>query len=100
MMRAETLRAKRLTLTVPITYRLAGEDAWLQGRIVNISKSGVMFAPAAVEPGRTIEVIFSTPIPIESLAAGKLICVAEVVRTTPAGSAAARFDQCRFLIEE
>ncbi len=67
-MRTEIPRAKRLALTVPITYRLTGDEEWLQGRIMNISESGVMFGPAAVERGRSIEVIFSTPAPIESLA--------------------------------
>ena len=99
MMRAETVRAKRLTLTAPITYRRAGEDAWLQGRIVNVSESGVLFAPTELEAGRSIEVIFSTPVLIDSIGPGTLVCVAEVVRTTPAGTAAARFDECRFLIE-
>jgi len=99
VLRAEIPRAKRLALMVPITYRLTSDEEWLQGRIVNISESGVMFAPAAVELGHAIEVIFSTPVPIDSLAPGKLICLAEVVRTTPVGTAAARFDECRFLID-
>jgi hypothetical protein len=97
-MRTETPRAKRLTLTAPITYRLTGSDDWLRGRVLNISESGVMFGPTAVDSGCSIEVIFSTPISIESLPPGKLICIAEVVRTTPAGTAAARFAECRFLI--
>jgi hypothetical protein len=98
-MRIEAPRAKRLTLRAPIRYRLTDDEMWLEGRIVNLSESGVLFAPAALEPGRLIEVIFSTPVPIDSIAPGTLVCIAEVVRTTPAGTAAARFDECRFLIE-
>src|SRR5687768_5508065 len=60
LMRTEVSRAKRLPLLVPISYRAAGDEPWLWGRIVNISESGVMFTPAAVEPGQSIEVIFST----------------------------------------
>jgi len=32
------------------------------------------------------------------MASGKLVCAAEVVRTTEDGSAAARFAECRFLL--
>lgn len=95
----EAPRAKRLPLAMPINYRSAGEDGWLQGRIVNISESGVMFAPADLEVGQAIELIISTPISIQSIAPGRLICMAKVVRTAPDGKAAAHFDECRFLLE-
>ena len=98
-MRMETPRARRVPLRVPITYRSTGDDAWLQGRILNLSESGVKFAPAALEVGQSIEVIFSTPTSVASFASGKIICVGKVVRTTPAGDAAARFEECRFLLE-
>jgi hypothetical protein len=98
-MQTETPRAPRLTLTVPITYRKVGDQAWLHGRVVNVSESGVMFGPAAVEAGQSIEVIFSTPIPIASIAPGKLFCTGHVVRTAASGVAAAHFEECRFLLE-
>jgi hypothetical protein len=97
-MLTETPRARRLPLPVPINYRSAGEDAWLQGRILNISESGVMFAPAELEVGQAIEVILSTPIPIQSIAPGRLVCMAKVVRIAADGTAAAQFDECRFLL--
>lgn len=99
-MRAETPRATRVLLTVPITYRTVGDDAWLQGRILNVSESGVMFAPAVLNVGQSIEVIFSTPVPIASIAPGKVLCVGKVVRVNAAGVAAARFEECRFLLDE
>ena len=86
-------------MTVPITYRRIDDGAWLQGRIVNVSESGVLFAPAAVEPGQAIELIFTAPVPIASIGPGKLICAAKVVRTEAAGVAAACFDDVRFLLE-
>jgi hypothetical protein len=98
-MRMETPRAKRVSIQVPITYRSTGDDAWLQGRILNLSESGVMFAPAVLEVGQSIEVIFSTPTLVASFASGKIVCVGKVVRTTPAGDAAAQFEECRFLLE-
>ena len=99
MLQADRPRAKRLTFPVAISYRLADSEDWLQARVLNISESGMMFAPAAVEPGRAIEVIFATAVPIESLPQGKLICIAHVVRATPAGTVAARFEACRFLLD-
>jgi hypothetical protein len=36
---------------------------------------------------------------VGSMATGKQVCAAEVVRTTDSGAAAARFDECRFLLE-
>jgi hypothetical protein len=93
-------RSKRMFLDVPIAYRSAGDEMWLQSRIVNVSESGVMFAPAVVELGQSIEMVFSTPIPIASIAPGRLICKAKVVRTGITGVAAARFEEYRFLLEQ
>ena len=86
-------------MTVPIAYRTVDDGLWLQGRIVNVSESGVLFAPAAVETGQAIQVIFTAPGPIQSIAPGKLFCSGKVVRTDAAGVAAARFDDVRFLLE-
>ena len=97
-MRMETRRAQRLLLSVPISYRTPGDDEWLTGRVRNISESGVMFAPADLRVGQAIEVILSTPIPIQSIAAGQLFFSAKVVRTGPDQTAAAQFDECRFLL--
>lgn len=91
-------RAKRVPLLVPIAYRRAGDEVWLRGRIVNVSESGVMFAPGAVEPGQSIEVMFSTPIPIASIAPGTVLCKGEVVRTSVTGVAAMRFDEFRYVV--
>ena len=98
-MQVEAPRARRLVMTVPVTYRTVDEGTWLQGRIVNVSESGVLFAPAAVETGQAIELIFTTSVPIESIGPGKLICAAKVVRTEAAGVAAACFNEVRFLLE-
>jgi hypothetical protein len=93
-------RSKRVFLDVPVAYRTAGDEMWLQGRIVNVSESGIMFAPAVVEIGQSIEMIFSTPIAIASIAPGRLICKAKVVRTGVTGAAAVRFEEYRFLLEQ
>jgi hypothetical protein len=92
-------RADRLNLHVPITYRVSGDDHWFQGRIVNISESGVLFEPTELQAGMPVELIFSTPVQVGSIASGKLVCVGEVVRTTEMGVAGARFEECRFVLE-
>ena len=91
-------RSRRITLTVDIAYRFAGEHTWFHGRILNVSDSGVLFAPTNLEAGRQIEVSFDTPIVIGSIPPGRLICAAHVVRAIPGGGAAAQFDDWRFLL--
>ena len=97
-MRMETRRAQRLLMSVQISYRSPGDEEWLSGRVRNISESGVMFAPAELRVGQDIEVILSSPIRIQSIAAGQLFFSAKVVRTGPDHSAAAQFQDCRFLL--
>ena len=94
-----THRAERLNLHVPITYRVPGDEHWFQGRIVNISESGVLFEPTELQAGMPVELIFSTPVQVGSIASGKLVCTGEVVRTTEMGVAGARFEECRFVLE-
>ena len=98
-MRAHVPRADRIPLPTPLNYRLTGDDHWLQSRVANMSESGVLFGPTSLEPGTRVEMIISSPIPVASTAAGKVVCTARVVRTTEAGATAARFEVCRFLLE-
>jgi hypothetical protein len=92
-------RATRVPLPIPITYRRVGEDVWFQSTIVNLSESGVLFGPAELQPGAQVEIILSPPIQVGSMATGKQMCAVEVVRATDGGAAAARFEECRFLLE-
>jgi len=94
----ETRRAQRLMLSVPLSYRTPGDDQWVSSRVRNISESGMMFAPADLRVGQEIEVILASPIPIQSIAPGQLFFSARVVRTGPDHSAAAEFEDCRFLL--
>jgi hypothetical protein len=92
-------RARRVELPIPIMYRRRNDDHWFQAKVVNLSESGVLFGPTELEPGVPVEVILSPPIQLGSLGTGKQVCVCEVVRTTETGVAAARFEECRFLLE-
>jgi hypothetical protein len=98
-MQIDTPRAQRLLLSVPVSYRHPASEDWLSGRIRNISESGVMFGPAELSVGDTIEMIVSTPIRIQSIAPGRLFFSARVVRVGSDSSVAAHFDDCRYLLE-
>jgi len=92
-------RANRVDLPVPIMYRRANDDHWFQATVVNLSESGVLFGPAALEPGAKVELILSPPVSVGTFGSGKQFCTGEVVRATEADAVAARFDECRFLLE-
>jgi hypothetical protein len=92
-------RAQRVELPIPITYRRTNDDHWFQARVVNLSESGVLFGPSELEPGTPVEVMLSLPIQVGSLATGRQVCAAEVVRATDIGAVAARFEECRFLLD-
>ena len=92
-------RAERVSVPIPILYRRPGEDDWTNANVVNLSQSGVLFGPTGLEPGVDVEVMLSPPAHIACLATGKQVCHAAVVRVTEVGTAAARFDECRFILE-
>ena len=94
-----TPRAARVPMPIAIMFRRAGEEEWLAGRVVNLSESGVLFGPTELRPGARVEVLLSPPMQVGSLATGKQVCAAEVVRSTDAGATAVRFSECRFLLE-
>jgi hypothetical protein len=94
-----TPRAARVSIPIPIMFRRAGEEDWLTGKVVNLSESGVLFGPTELRPGTMIEVLLSPPVQVGTLATGKQVCAAEVVRATDIGATAVRFDECRFLLE-
>lgn len=99
MYKTMTPRAERLTLRIPITYRVEGDDHWFQSRVMNMSDSGVLFGPTALEPGTSLEMIFSPPTQIGTMAPGQTVCIGSVVRSTEVGVVGARFQECRFLLE-
>jgi len=94
-----TPRARRVALPITIMYRRAGEEGWHPSRVVNLSESGVLFGPTESMPGPSVEVVLSPPMQVGSLPTGKQVCSAEVVRATEVGAVAARFEECRFLLE-
>jgi hypothetical protein len=98
-MTAYVPRARRLGLAMAIRYRRPGDHEWVLSRVLNISESGVLFGPTALEPGAPVEVTFSAPVAVGALGPGSLVCAGQVVRATEAGAVGARFAECRFLLE-
>ncbi len=96
---ARQQRADRVSLAIPILFRPIEHTGWQHAHVVNLSETGVLFGPARIQQGHTVEVILSPPPGIAALAAGKQVCVGEVVRTTDDGLTAAHFTECRFLLE-
>jgi hypothetical protein len=92
-------RADRLALQIPILYRRTGDDDWIPSRVLNISRSGVLFGPTELEPGAPVEVILSPPIQVEALKPGKQVFAAEVIRATDVGAVAVRLAESRFLLD-
>jgi hypothetical protein len=59
----QTPRAARYEMSVPVLYRARGEEGWREGRTVDVSHSGVLFAPAGTAPGLTAQVEFLLLLP-------------------------------------
>jgi hypothetical protein len=91
-------RAPRVSVSIPVMYRHRNDEYWFSSRVLNLSQSGVLFAPADLISGTWVEVMLSPPVPIGTLATGPQICAGEVVRTTETGAVAMRFDQSRFVL--
>jgi PilZ domain len=87
------MRARRFPLTLPIRCRRAGDEGWIEGVTINISKSGVLFRtsePLDVDTQIEMRIVLR-----ESPArAGELRCDGHIVRiasgdpTTPSMAAA------------
>ncbi|MCC7415922.1 MAG: PilZ domain-containing protein [Acidobacteria bacterium] len=92
-------RADRLRLQIPITYRRHGDEEWFVSHVVNVSESGILFGPTGLEPGAAVEMIVSPPAQLGFKVAGPHKCAGTIVRTTEAGTAAARVTFWRGLLE-
>jgi PilZ domain len=82
MMREEGSRARRLTLDLPVRYRSPGSRRWREGRVENISRSGLLLrgvdlldVDTAIEMTLVLPAQFGTAI----------VCRGRVVRTVLPG---------------
>jgi PAS domain S-box-containing protein len=88
--RVPSLRAQRFKLSLPLRYRLVGEEEWRQGTTENISRSGVLFrAEELLQPTAQLEISMMLPAEIAGLSAAEVVCRGEIVRAVEAENAAA-----------
>ena len=85
-------RAVRVGLSIPVRYRIEGEERWRESRLINISESGMLFGPAPLQPGVGLEVACVVPAAVAGFPAGRVVCRGEAVRGLEHGAIAVRFD--------
>jgi len=65
-----------------LRYRLMGEILWHDGRVENISRSGVLFrAEHALTPNKAVEMSFVLPVQSSSEPGAEVTCHGHIVRT-------------------
>ncbi len=75
-------RAPRFPIHAPLRYRPSGEIGWNDGRIENISRSGVLFrAGELVDVNTPVEMSFVLPVEIAGEQAAEVFCRGTIVRT-------------------
>ncbi len=77
-------RASRMKAEVSLTFRPVGGFSWSQGRMENISKSGILLkTQQAVNVGTRIEMKFAPPPDVWENATGLVLCRGKIVRAFP-----------------
>ena len=72
-------------MQTPLRYREVGVETWLDGRLENISRSGVFFrTDSALGLKTSVQMSFSLPVSITGDDPGEVYCWGSVVRTVPA----------------
>jgi DNA-binding response OmpR family regulator len=98
------LRAPRISVHVPLRYRVAGQKTWHDATTENISRSGVLFTShESLDPKVELEISLKLPPELEGIGGAEVVCRGEVVRTVMPRAAevpaalAARFLEYRFM---
>ena len=83
----QPMRATRFTIPMSLRYRRSGDAAWHNGKVQNISRSGVLFAAEEIMDVNTrIELTFELPIKLGGEKSAQVHCTGQVVRTIMAVS--------------
>ncbi|MGA3089348.1 MAG: PilZ domain-containing protein [Terriglobales bacterium] len=78
-------RARRLRLNGPIRYRGKNLSIWYEGKIQNISQSGVLFlGPQQLPANALVELIFEMPEEISGQKNSNVLCQGRLIRTRDA----------------
>jgi hypothetical protein len=76
-------RAHRYPVRVPVRYRSSDADTWHDGRIENISESGMLFEaeyPVAVNTPVEMKFVLPATMPVEP---AEVVCHGRIVRAVP-----------------
>jgi hypothetical protein len=74
-------RARRLKVDLPIRYRGKNLSTWYEGKVENISQSGLMFfGPQELPANALIEMIFEMPEEISGQKNSNVLCQGRVIR--------------------
>ncbi len=83
-------RARRLKLDTPVRYRVKNLGGWTDGKIENISQSGVLFHGEQQLPvNALIEMVFEMPEEISGQKNSNVLCQARIIRLKEARDPAA-----------
>jgi hypothetical protein len=75
-------RASRVPITLTLRYRPGGEVGWSEGKTINISRSGVLFAAdESLEVDTPVEMNFDLPLEVGGAPGTEVTCRGHVVRT-------------------
>jgi hypothetical protein len=87
-MESQPLRAPRYAIAMPVRYRGARQQTWRQGKVKNISRTGVLFTTdRALDVSVQIEMIVQLPAEVSGASAAQVLCAGRIVRTVlPAAS--------------
>ncbi|HKH99011.1 MAG TPA: PilZ domain-containing protein [Candidatus Sulfotelmatobacter sp.] len=74
-------RARRLKLEIPLRYRVNRTSTWFEGKIENISQSGVLFhGPQQLPVNALVELVFEMPEEISGRKNSNVVCQGRVMR--------------------
>jgi hypothetical protein len=77
-----TPRARRLKRDAALRYRVNGSSTWYEGRIENLSQSGLLFrGPRQLPVNALIEMVFEMPKEISGQKNRDVLCQGRVVRS-------------------
>ncbi|HMK22063.1 MAG TPA: PilZ domain-containing protein [Terriglobales bacterium] len=75
-------RARRLKLDLPVRYRVKNTSIWVEGTILNISQSGVLFQGVAEMPvNALVEMVFEMPEEISGQKNSQVLCQGRIIRS-------------------
>ena len=77
-----TPRARRLKLDVPLRYRVNSTSTWYEGKVENISQTGLLFdGPQQLPVNALIELVFEMPEEISGQKNRNVLCQGRVIRS-------------------